>query len=424
MKITFQNLGTIRRTEIELRPLTVIIGPNNTSKTYVAYSIYGLWSSFGSLRPRLGDGVSTLTDVEQAVKLLIEMSVERFQRELGRYFHDRSGKLFGKTLYEVHPSPEEIREAIRRSVDLSAPTPKPDEPISPTKEALGIIWELLAALALKSLFHEPFLLPAERNGLVLTYKVLGSRRFKLLRDARPADLSSSGDDGVRYPKPVEDFLDFLTDVEIADAPLLNPQGSPFHALADEIERAIQNKHKTRLVPNVVGGKDIKVEIKRGLVIDLHNASSSIKQLAPLLLFLRYRARRGGFLIIDEPEMNLHPESQAKLLEALAILVNLGVRVLITTHSPYFMAHLNNLVSAHPSDALLRQEQAAHLYMRDARAFLRVDQVGAYEMKSGELRSLKDPSYGVRWDTLSDPSGDIQQAYFSIQGVMDGKEGKG
>lgn len=65
----------------------------------------------------------------------------------------------------------------------------------------------------------------------------------------------------------------------------------------------------------------------GLKIDLYNASSSIKQIAPLLLYLRYRAAPNQTLIIDEPEMNLHPEGQAKLLEALGMLVNLGVRVL-------------------------------------------------------------------------------------------------
>lgn len=43
MKITFSNLGTIRRTTLDLAPLTVIIGPNNSGKTYVAYATYGLF---------------------------------------------------------------------------------------------------------------------------------------------------------------------------------------------------------------------------------------------------------------------------------------------------------------------------------------------------------------------------------------------
>ena len=36
------------------------------------------------------------------------------------------------------------------------------------------------------------------------------------------------------------------------------------------------------------------------------------------------------IVIDEPEMNLHPEAQAQLMELLTMLVNCGLNVLITT----------------------------------------------------------------------------------------------
>ena len=52
-------------------------------------------------------------------------------------------------------------------------------------------------------------------------------------------------------------------------------------------------------------------------------------------------------------------------------------------------------------------------MKDPRAFLRIDDVAAYEMKNNELRSLKDDDYGIRWDTLSDVAVDLQQRYFEI-----------
>ncbi len=42
MKFQIQNLGTIRNTTLDLRPLTVIVGPNNTNKTYLAYCVHGL----------------------------------------------------------------------------------------------------------------------------------------------------------------------------------------------------------------------------------------------------------------------------------------------------------------------------------------------------------------------------------------------
>jgi Fe-S cluster assembly ATPase SufC len=140
----------------------------------------------------------------------------------------------------------------------------------------------------------------------------------------------------------------------------------------------------------------------------------------LLLYLRYRASKGDFLVIDEPEMNLHPESQAKLLEALSILVSLGVRILLTTHSPYVMAHLENLVNGNHENPEILKRQCSYLYLQDERAFLPIDQVSAYEMKDNKLVSLNDPDSGIKWDTLSDVSVDIQQKFFQIYEAGQGK----
>jgi predicted ATPase len=215
---------------------------------------------------------------------------------------------------------------------------------------------------------------------------------------------------------IEDFLDFLTDLELENKSDPDPKNkNEFQKLADQIEYYMQNKNKnkTKFKNTKFGRKEIKVFVKRGLEIDLYNASSSIKQLAPLLLYLRYRAKVGDFLVIDEPEMNLHPESQVKLLEALSILVNLGVRVLLTTHSPYIMAHLNNIVNGNHEDQEILENQAQSLYLQDSQAFLKMDQVSAYEIKENKLLSLHDPDYGIRWDTLSDVSVDVQQKFFAI-----------
>jgi predicted ATP-dependent endonuclease of OLD family len=255
--------------------------------------------------------------------------------------------------------------------------------------------------------------------------MLANRRYKLLKQSqrelfsisssstRQLDLLKEQGD-IRYPQPVEDFLDFLSEIELQEIPKINPgDKNEFQKLADEIEEQLQNKNKTNLKSTKLGGKEIKVSVKRGLEIDLYNASSSIKQLAPLLLYLRYRASKGDFLVIDEPEMNLHPESQAKLLEALSILVNLGVRILLTTHSPYVMAHLNNLVNGNHENHEILKRQSSSLYLQDERAFLPMDKVSAYEMKDNKLVSLNDPDYGIRWDTLSDVAVDIQQKFFEI-----------
>jgi len=48
-------------------------------------------------------------------------------------------------------------------------------------------------------------------------------------------------------------------------------------------------------------------------------------------------------MVDEPELNLHPENQRRVARLFASLVNLGVRVFITTHSDYIIKELNTLI---------------------------------------------------------------------------------
>ncbi len=80
-------------------------------------------------------------------------------------------------------------------------------------------------------------------------------------------------------------------------------------------------------------------------IKISGASSGVKALLPLKEFLR-TAQKEAFLVIDEPEMHLHPEAQVILAIALAMAVNLGLRVLITTHSPYILDTFNFLAWAY------------------------------------------------------------------------------
>lgn len=456
MKIKFSNLGSIEETELELRPLTTIIGPNNSNKTYIAYSIYGLLRRIQDIIAilALGQLVQYIEQQDNVFSLqineqVIDCFINNFKKvvkdfcgnDLESFFQDSIRKLFSQTSFEIIANSVEIRNAINELVTKSNEIQeniglnishennticfkfKPNGARNIRKEEIAVFF---IHLLNKTFFPEPFPLPAERNAFITTYKMLANRRYKLLKDAQREMftgisarnerqlefLKEQGD--IRYPQPVEDFLEFLTDIELEQPPKTSAsEKSEFHKLADKIEAQIQNRNKTRLKPTNLGGKEIKIQVKKGLEIDLYNASSAIKQLAPLLLYLRFRAKAGDLLVIDEPEMNLHPESQAKLLEVLCILVNLGVKVLITTHSPYIMAHLNNLVNGNQESPEILKRQSSSLYLKDQRSFLSMEQVSAYEMKDNKLQSLKDPDYGIRWDTFSDVSADIQQKFFEI-----------
>lgn len=59
-----------------------------------------------------------------------------------------------------------------------------------------------------------------------------------------------------------------------------------------------------------------------------------------MLLSNGQLKENDYLIIDEPEVNLHPEWQIKLAEVLVLLVKeLNINLYINSHSPHFIEAL-------------------------------------------------------------------------------------
>jgi predicted ATPase len=74
MLIKMHNIGPIREAEIELRPLTVFVGPNNTGKTWAAYLISGILGPFGwgKFTESYTEGNFFYDILEEAVRDIVE----------------------------------------------------------------------------------------------------------------------------------------------------------------------------------------------------------------------------------------------------------------------------------------------------------------------------------------------------------------
>lgn len=71
---------------------------------------------------------------------------------------------------------------------------------------------------------------------------------------------------------------------------------------------------------------------------MNNTASGIKQIGVIQLLLANRKlKEDSFLIIDEPEVNLHPDWQFKFARILVLLAKeLNITIYINTHSPMFI----------------------------------------------------------------------------------------
>lgn len=82
--------------------------------------------------------------------------------------------------------------------------------------------------------------------------------------------------------------------------------------------------------------------KQGYRIASSNIASGIKSLGILDMLMKGGAiAENSLLIIDEPEVNLHPKWQVLYSEIICELVAIGVDIIITTHSPYIIDALKH-----------------------------------------------------------------------------------
>jgi predicted ATPase len=123
-------------------------------------------------------------------------------------------------------------------------------------------------------------------------------------------------------------------------------------------------------------------------------------------------------IIEEPELNLYPTTQKSLIYYLADrCTKSDNELMMTTHSPYVLAALNNLIFAYKV-AHEKPEKAAEVEKVIPRfSWLNPDEFAAYFVADGTVRSIINPKTGLisenELDSVSDEIGDEFNALVDI-----------
>lgn len=132
---------------------------------------------------------------------------------------------------------------------------------------------------------------------------------------------------------------------------------------------------------------------------LSKASSGIQSLLPLLLVLNYELRLEVFkpdlnFLVEEPELNLFPIKQKKLIDYLIQNINgTNHKLIITTHSPYVLSALDTLI-------LAKNTFDEHKDLKDAISkivfegrWVDYDDISVYEVRNdGKVYSIKNEEF--------------------------------
>ncbi len=379
MKIKVQNLGVLKQAEFSLGDFSIICGENNTGKTYATYALYGfldlLRKRFRSddhryLPKRVFDelgenGVSRLNLAEYAQNA--QKILNRICRGYSRSLHDvfaASEEKFQDCQFRVFLENDTFSSSIkpmsfernigigRQTLSLSKEKKSENLEISLLvdkqrrnfsyrfieRRIAGAIHEIIFG----SSFPTPFIASAERTGAAIFRKELNFARNRLLKEMSQADekidprelLYKSYQD---YPLPVEKNVDFTRQLEDAAKQksfLAAKHPEILKKFADIIggEYRVTRNDELYFIP-----RDKRVKL------GMDESSSGVRSMLDIGFYLRHEAKPSDLLIVDEPELNLHPENQRRIARLFARLVNLGVKVFITTHSDYIVKELNTLI---------------------------------------------------------------------------------
>lgn len=167
------------------------------------------------------------------------------------------------------------------------------------------------------------------------------------------------------------------------------------------------------------GQDFLISGDQSYEVNLKESASGMQSSIPLLLVVRHEYKDGNKLfIIEEPELNLFPTTQKQLL---AYLIDKGTQngneLILTTHSPYVLSVLNNLLFAYKVAKEMPEKADEIDEIIPKEQWLNPDDVVAYYVGEGTVRSIMDESIGLiadnELDTISEDIAGERDELFTI-----------
>jgi len=459
MKIKISNLGTVVNAQIELKPLTLFVGDNSTGKTWTAYAISSLLGSYGHqkyLEAYLDDKTEfKFQSIEKAIHTLSEkgsasINLKEFLVHDAQHYLNEVALLvpqwlnsfmatkqahFECTKMTVEFSPAFLTQLIDRSTHfgthaieksvgqkgsrlslnalkekehdnlyyyLSSNSADVPEPIK-KKEVQRFVTSVTFEIIRQIIASNTLIFPTERT----TFLTLPLPFIEQDESYQNENISKR----VVLSEPVKDFLTMLNSAFTnffarKKQQRVEPQISHFITLS----HLLDNDILLGQIEFEDNGRFLEVlyQPTDKMSLEVKVSAAMIKELAPLSLYLKYLAQPNDLVIIDEPEMNLHPAAQAEMTEFMGLLVNAGLNLLMTTHSPYIVDHLVNLMRA--SDCDNQAQIKKHFYLEREESFISKEKVSVYLFDEGTAKNLLSENGHIEWDTFSDVSSDIAQIY--------------
>lgn len=369
MKLTINNIGKLKNAEVVIDGITVITGENDTGKSTVGKVLWSVFNGFYEIDEKVyNEKVSELTKIVD--KLMKEKGYNKITDNFKDFFgiFDRTEEKIAIELLKNNKnySEDEIKIIINNyKKDLKIENIS--NFVQEINETLKISDKEIIKVIVSRIMNKEF---HNQINAVFSKEKMNIGEISLKIKDKEIDLKIENNE----ISDVQNYFLINKETMYIDNPFIldsydfedeNHQTHLATNVFSENENSVISEIKVKkklnniyqklnsvLSGEILENKNSKfVYRKNGEDIDLKNLSTGLKTFAIIKMLLQNGTlEENGTIILDEPEIHLHPEWQLKFAELIVLLQKeFGMHILLTTHSPYFLNAIEVFSERHKID---------------------------------------------------------------------------
>ncbi|MDB9438292.1 AAA family ATPase [Dolichospermum lemmermannii CS-548] len=395
-RISIENFGPVKKFEADITDVMLLIGPQASGKSTISKTIF----IFKSLKDQIlnyiyANSIENLSLLlNNITSILLPYFGIKLDREVSSVKYQYSKEKYIKISGSIYKRNIEISENLEKELD-------------------SLIIEISNYKIISQEQHNPFKSLEELRELEsnrrLQFNYFKSRIDKIFEETHssvfiPAgrSLMSTLTDQLQEIKN-PDTLDYFTKSFVERINLLKTY------FTNDLNTLIQNKDValnladdlSRLLKKILKGEyrfnaDIdkeRIYLKNNQYVKLQYASSGQQESVwILLLIFRYILDETSvFMVFEEPEAHLYPETQSDVVELIGLLANVyNNQIIITTHSPYILSAFNNLLYAYQvGKNKIGDEREAVESIVNSKSWIDPNRISAYFISENGYESIID-----------------------------------
>jgi len=363
MKLSIRNVGKLKEADVEINGITVIAGENNTGKSTVSKTLFSLFNGFYNFDNKM------LELKSGDIRNIFLRFIKNLNRENSNILIDIPDKIVKDTSYKFDRnklikliqenrnfiSIEYLGEVSEKIFDIL--NIKDEEYLENTisyilnnefDNQINTIWSNdLGEIALK--IKENELKLKIKNNKVIKIENKINLRSEVIYIDDPFVIDNLNEYKWRDINYLENHRESL------ETKLIGEKNEK--TFSEKIIAKNNLQQITEKLKEVING-EIKFyqgkwvyKFENNNELNLKNLSAGLKSFAILKRLIENgNLEEKGIVILDEPEIHLHPEWQIKFAELIVLLQKeFGMHILLTTHSPYFLNAIEVFSERHKID---------------------------------------------------------------------------